>query len=89
MYDSQFKREFKGRLRTRWLGPYQIDKVFDNGTVCVVTIDEEHMPLFTNGHRLRLYHKLISKDAFISCVKVDPDNQLIQGQEFFSAPVNS
>ena len=22
LYDSRFKREFKGKLRTRWLGPY-------------------------------------------------------------------
>ena len=49
---SRFKREFEGKLRTRWLGPYQIDKVFDNGTVRLVTIDEKQMPLFANGHRL-------------------------------------
>ena len=32
LYDSQFKRDFKGKLCTRWLGPYKIDQVFDNGT---------------------------------------------------------
>ena len=52
LYDSRFKREFKGKLHTRWLVPYLIDKVFDNGTVHLVTIDEKHAPLFTNGHRL-------------------------------------
>ena len=72
MYDSSFKREFKGKLCTRWLGPYQVDRVFDNGTVRLVTIDEDRMPLFSNGHRLRLYPKPISRDAFISCVAVDP-----------------
>ena len=65
-----------------------MDKVFDNGTVHLVTIDENHAPLFANGHRLRLYHKPISKDSFISQIAADPDYQLAQGQEFFSAPVN-
>ena len=52
LYDSRLKRDFKGKLRTRWLGPYLVDRVFDNGTVCLVTIDENRAPLFANGHRL-------------------------------------
>ena len=71
LYDSRFKRDFKGEIRTRWLGPYQIDRVFDNGTVRLVTIGEDHTPLFANGHTLRLYHKPISRDAFISQVAAD------------------
>ena len=66
LYDSRFKRDFKGKLHTIWLGPYLVDRLFDNGTVCLVTIDENHVPLFANGHRLRLYHKPISKDALSS-----------------------
>ena len=49
LYDSRFKRDFKGKLRTIWLGPYLIDRVFDNETVRLVTIDENHAPLFVNG----------------------------------------
>ena len=52
LYDSIFKRDIKGKLHTIWLGPYQIDRVFDNGTVHLVTFDENHTPLFANGHRL-------------------------------------
>ena len=54
LYGSRFKIDFKGKLHTRWLGPYLVDRVFDNGTVFLVTIDENHAPLFANGHRLRL-----------------------------------
>ena len=32
LYDSRFK-DFKGKLCTRWLGPYEVDTVFDNGPV--------------------------------------------------------
>ena len=88
LYDSRFKRDFKGKLRTRWLGPYLVDRVFDNDTVRLVTIDENRIPLFANGHILRLYHKPISKDAFISQIAADPDLQLAPGQELPSAFAN-
>jgi len=63
LYDSQFK-DFKGKLYSRWMGPYEVDKAFENGTVRMVTIDEEHTPLIENGHRLRIYHKPTSKASF-------------------------
>ena len=88
LYDSRFKRDFKGKLRTRWLGPYLVDRVFDNGTILLVTIDENRVPLFTNGHRLRLYRRPISKDAFISQIVTDLDYQLAPGQELLSASAN-
>ena len=88
LYDSRFKRDFKGKLCTRWLGPYLVDRVFDNGIVRLVTIDENLVPLFANGHKLRLYRKPISKDAFISQIAADPNYQLAPGQELLSASVN-
>jgi hypothetical protein len=54
LYDSRFEN-FQGKLRTRWLGPYEIDIVFPNGTVRLLTIDDSRTPLLVNGHRLRLY----------------------------------
>lgn len=38
----------------RWLGPYRVEIIFDNGTVKLKTIDDEETTVFTNGHRLRL-----------------------------------
>jgi hypothetical protein len=42
-----------------------VDAVFDNGTVRLVTIDENRTSFLVNGHRLKLYHHPTSKDAFI------------------------
>eukprot|EP00253_Pinus_taeda_P010967 PITA_10967 len=39
LYDSRHK-DFKGKLRTRWLGPYAVEKCNDNGSVLIWTIDE-------------------------------------------------
>ena len=64
LYDSRFK-DFKGKLCTRWMGPYEVDAVFDNGTVRLITIDDTCASFVGNGHCLRLYHRPTSKDAFI------------------------
>eukprot|EP00253_Pinus_taeda_P006567 PITA_06567 len=63
LYDSRFEN-FQGKLRTRWLGPYEVDDVFPNGTVRLLTIDDAKTPLLVNGHRLRLYQRPVSKEDF-------------------------
>eukprot|EP00253_Pinus_taeda_P027132 PITA_27132 len=54
LYDSRFEN-VQGKLRTRWLGPYEIDTVFPNGTVRLLTIDDSRTPVLVNGYRLHLY----------------------------------
>jgi len=39
LYDSRFEN-FQGKLRTRWLRPYEVDVVFPNGTVRLLMIDD-------------------------------------------------
>eukprot|EP00253_Pinus_taeda_P008031 PITA_08031 len=64
LYDSHFK-DFKGKLCTHWMRPYEVDAMFDNGTVRLVTIDDTRTSFLVNGHRLKLCHPPTSKDAFI------------------------
>lgn len=68
LYGSRFK-EFQGKLRTRWLGPYEMYIVFPNGTIRLLTIDDFKTPLLVNGHWLCLYQRPISKEDFkVTCV---------------------
>ena len=67
LYDSRFKN-LKGKLSTRWLGPYEFDIVYDNGSVKIKTIDENQNPFVVNGHRLKVYHKPLSKEDFVKNV---------------------
>eukprot|EP00253_Pinus_taeda_P017273 PITA_17273 len=60
LYDSRYK-DFKGKLRTRWLGPYTMDKCNENGSVLIRTIHEEAIPMLVNGHQLKVYKKPLSK----------------------------
>ena len=52
LYDSRYK-DFKGKLTTRWLRPNVVERCHDNGSMQIRTIDEEAIPLFVNGHRLK------------------------------------
>lgn len=64
LYDSRYK-DFKGKLSTRWLGPYIVETCNDNGSILIQTINEEAIPMLANGHRLKIYKKPLSKQEFI------------------------
>eukprot|EP00253_Pinus_taeda_P011869 PITA_11869 len=60
LYDSRYK-DFKGNLRTKWLGPYVVERCHDNRSVQIRAMDEEAIPLLVNGHRLKMYKRPLSK----------------------------
>eukprot|EP00253_Pinus_taeda_P025813 PITA_25813 len=60
LYDSRYKY-LKGKLRTRWLGPYAVENYNENGSTLIRTINEEAIPMFVNGHRLKIYRKPLSR----------------------------
>jgi hypothetical protein len=62
LFNSRFK-DFKGKFNTRWLGPYEIEAIFDNGSIKIQTIDDEKVSFLVNGHRLKLYQKPKSKGS--------------------------
>jgi hypothetical protein len=85
LYDSRFK-EFQGKLRTRWLGPYEVDTIFPNGTVRLLTIDDSRTPLLVNGHRLRVYQKPVSREDFKTTCMADAHFLFMEG---VSTPTNN
>ena len=86
LYDSRFK-DFKEKLCTLWMGPYEVDVVFDNGTVRLVTIDDTRASFIVNGHRLRLYHRPASMDAFIKQLSEKSGLKVINAKNPSSAPL--
>jgi len=83
LYDSRYK-DFKGKLRTRWLRPYVVERCHDNGSVQSRTIDEEAIPLLVNGHGLKVYKRPSSKQEFI-----DDINKIVMIVEQVPAPPSS
>ena len=54
LYDSRH-RNFPGKLHTRWMGPYLVDKIFDNGSLQLKDFQGNPLDTKTNGSRVKLY----------------------------------
>ena len=65
LFGLKFKN-FKDKFTTHWFGPYEIQEIFDNGSVRIKTIDEEEASFLINGHRLKVYNKPLNQDEFVS-----------------------
>ena len=83
LYDSRCKY-FKGKLKTRWLGPYTMEKCNDNGLVLIRTIDDEAIPMLVNGHQLKVYKKPLSMQEFIENL-----NKIVMAVEHVLASTSS
>jgi len=44
LFDSKFKN-FLGKIQAHWLGPYEVENVFENSAIRIKTIEEERTPL--------------------------------------------
>ena len=86
LYDSRFQ-DFPEKLQTHWLGPYEIQKVHDNGTLTLVTIDGSGHTFKVNGHRVRLYRKPLTRESFCQQLHEDSNMQILQQEEQSSSPV--
>jgi len=86
LYDSRFQ-DFPGKLQTRWLGPYEIQKVHDNGTLTLITIDGSGYAFKVNGHRVRLYRKPLTRESFCQQIRQDTDLEILGEEEKSSSPV--
>jgi hypothetical protein len=65
LFDSKYKT-FKGKLTTRWLGPYEVETVFNNGAVKIKTIDDSQNSFVVNGHRLKSVQQTVVKRRFLT-----------------------
>ena len=60
--------------------------VFYNGSVKIRTIDEEQATFVVNGHRLKVYHKPISKQEFIHNMIQQSELELVGEEMTASSP---
>jgi hypothetical protein len=79
LFDSRFK-SFKGKLTTRWLGPYEVDTVYDNGAIKIKTIDDGQVSFVVNGQWLKFYDKPISREYFLQVMTADKALALVDGE---------
>jgi len=63
LFDSKYQ-DFMGKLQTRWMGPYKILQIFENGTIQLEPIDGSRIVMLVNGHRLHPYTLPLGKEDF-------------------------
>jgi hypothetical protein len=71
------------------LGPYEVDIIFDNGTVKIITIDEDHTLLLINGHQLHVYHHPLSREAFVKTLNVHSNFEIVGTEALPSVPATT
>lgn len=79
LFDSRFKN-FQVKLTTRWLGPYEVVSVSENGAIKIKTIDDHNISFLVNGHRLKLYTKPVSQEDFISKISTEEMEIMQEGE---------
>lgn len=84
LFESKFKY-FQRKFRTHWLGPYEIETIFGNGVVRIRNIDEEKVTFLVNGHRLRIYHKPLTREEFVKNMQDNIDLKVVR-KVFPSSP---
>jgi hypothetical protein len=62
------------------LDPYEVVIIYDNEVVKIKTIDDGHVSFLVNGHRLKIYHKTISKDDFLQVMSTNKALHLVDGE---------
>ena len=68
--------------------PYEVVTTFSNGSVENKTIDDSQTSFVVNGHRLRLYHELISRQDFVKNFLQQKEMELVE-EEVIPPPPDS
>jgi hypothetical protein len=56
LYNSRFKTFGKGKLQSKWDGPYVVHSVLSNGAVTIMDVKGDQF--MVNGQRLKVYYEL-------------------------------
>ena len=55
LYDSRH-RDYPSKLQMRWLGPYLVCRVYENGSLQVEDLSGQLLDIRVNGSRVKLYN---------------------------------
>ena len=68
------------------MGPYEVVTMYDNGVVKIKKIDDGQISFVVNGHQLKIYHKLVSKEDFMQVMSTDKALALVDGEVSSPSP---
>ncbi|XP_031105222.1 uncharacterized protein LOC116010096 [Ipomoea triloba] len=63
-------RLFRGKLKSRWTGPYIVTKVFPYGTLEIMHPEKETFKV--NGHQVKKYYGMENAQGVVQCCRLVP-----------------
>jgi hypothetical protein len=61
LYDNRHK-DFPGKLHTRWMGPFRVTRIFENGSLQLQDLQGQWLDTRVNGSRVKKYVASASSD---------------------------
>jgi len=61
LYDSRY-RIFPGKFHTRWMGPYRVKQIFQNGSIQLEDLQGKELDTRVNKNRVRKYETELTSD---------------------------
>ena len=55
LYDNRHQK-FPGKLHTRWMGPYRVTRIFENGSLQLADLQGNSFETRVNGSRVKNYN---------------------------------
>ena len=63
------------KFKKRWFGPYEVRKVFDNGTYRLCELDGTMLRVPIAGKRVKIFKKRTDKEPYVTLDKTDNEEQ--------------
>ena len=65
VYDESLRKQWSRKFDNRWLGPYRIKEVFDNGSYALTELDGTELSVRMAGKRVKLFKRRVKeKDVY-------------------------
>ena len=77
VYDSSMDHQHTTirKFAKRWFGPYEVRKVFDNGTYHLSELDGTVLLVPITGKRVKIFKKRTDDEPYVSLDKTDNEDQ--------------
>mgnify|MGYP000061182129 FL=1 len=77
VYDSSLDHQHTTirKFAKRWFGPYEVRKVFDNGTYRLCELDGTILRVPIAGKRVKIFKKRTDDKPYVSLDKTDNEEQ--------------
>ena len=79
--DETLKKQWSRKFDNRWLGPYVVETVHDNGSYSLNELDGTPLRIRVAGKRVKLFKRRVNGEDIYNNVEEDDDNEEMEESE--------